>query len=331
MVERDPNERSESTSPAKARRRSFSRTRSRRAESSVQSEQELPLVDADELMVVGVLAEGGVGKILHGYHTVLRRHVAIKQMSGGASPQAELRLLREARLPARLIHPGIIEIIGAGRWPDGEAFYVMRLVEGRSLGQILEQGPSPQEALELARLMISVAEAIGYAHARKIIHRDLKPDNILVSNRGRAIILDWGLAKDLAAVEADEPRCAREDVIVDDPRLTGDGQIMGTPAYMPPEQARGEVVDARADVYAIGAVLYHLITGQAPYAATTASEVLEMVVAGPPRSLASSGARIDARLVRVIEKAMARSPSGRYADGAALAVALRLAFELSIT
>jgi serine/threonine protein kinase len=77
-------------------------------------------------------------------------------MSGGASPQAELRLLREARLPARLIHPGIIEIIGAGRWPDGEAFYVMRLVEGRSLGQILEQGPSPQEALELARLMISV-------------------------------------------------------------------------------------------------------------------------------------------------------------------------------
>jgi len=252
-------------------------------------------------------------------------------MSAGASPQAELRLLREARLPARLIHPGIIEIIGAGRWPDGQAFYVMRLVEGRSLGQILEQGLSHGEALELARLMVAVAEAIGYAHSRKIIHRDLKPDNILVSNQGRAIILDWGLAKDLAAVEAEEPRCDREDVIVDDPRLTGDGQIMGTPAYMPPEQARGEVVDARADVYAIGAVLYHLATGQAPYAAPTATEVLAMVVEGPPQGLASRGARVDARLVRVIEKAMDRSPAGRYADGAALAMALRLAFELSLT
>jgi len=324
VASREESEQAETVrSAARSKGRAFSRPQNAREHHP----DELPVIDAEQLMVIGVLAEGGIGRVVHGYDTRYRRHVAIKQVRDATTPRAEARLLREARLPARIAHPGIVEIFGVGRWPDGDAFYVMRMIHGQSLGQVLESHPDAAERQRLVLQVLAVTDAIGHAHAQRIIHRDLKPDNILVSNRGQAIVIDWGLAKDLAAEHDDgESGVYRAD----DPRLTCDGQIVGTPAYMPPEQARGDRVDARADVYALGAVLLHVLSGAPPYTAPTSREVIEQVLAGPPAALAGLRWPPAPRLCEVVARAMDRDPERRFADARDLAAAIRIALDLSL-
>src|SRR4029079_7081558 len=162
-----------------------------------------------------------------------------------------------ALITARLEHPGVVPVHEAGRWPDGTPFYAMKLVSGRPLRELIAERTTAEERIGLLHHVIAVADAIAYAHGRNIIHRDLKPANVIVGDFGETIVIDWGLAKDLTVAE---------DVPIDsgpfrnrgEEGLTSTGSVLGTPAYMPPEHLRGETVDRRADVHAIGAMLWEL-------------------------------------------------------------------------
>jgi serine/threonine protein kinase len=201
----------------------------------------------------------------------LGRPVALKELLDPQGPD-ENRFLYEALVTARLQHPGIVPIYEAGRWPNGEPFYAMRLVNGRSLDERLAETKTFGERLALLPHVIAVAEAVAYAHSQRIIHRDLKPANVLVGDFGETVVIDWGLAKQLSleAEPSSAPPAAPEpartpafSANAETPASSGDpnhtlaGIVLGTPAFMPPEQAAGRPVDERADVYALGAMLYH--------------------------------------------------------------------------
>ncbi|MCA9572160.1 MAG: serine/threonine protein kinase, partial [Myxococcales bacterium] len=233
------------------------------------------------------LARGGLGRVHRGYDRVLEREVAVKALLRDV-PSTRARFERETRLTARLQHPNIVPVYDGGNDEDGHPFLAMRLVHGRSLDGALAEAGSLEGRLGLLPHVIDACNAIAYAHSERIAHRDLKPDNILVGSFGETVVIDWGLAKDLDAL--DEPTFTAELPSVPEPApapgtsrsstLTQLGSVMGTPSYMPPEQARGEVIDERADVYALGAILYELLAGRRPYAG--APDVLEAVLAGPP-------------------------------------------------
>ena len=258
------------------------------------------LADEGRYELVCEHARGGLGRIVRAVDRWLGREVAVKELlSHDARHQA--RLLREAFITARLQHPGIVPVHEAGRWPTGEPYYVMKLVEGRTLKELLVERTTLRERLALLPHVIAIADAIGYAHGEGVIHRDVKPSNVIVGNFGETVVVDWGLA-----LESGDDHAAAE--------------VVGTPAYMAPEQARGERVDERVDVYAIGVILYELVAGAAPYG-TTSDGVLARVVNGPPPALAVRNAPRE--LVAIVDKAMARDPEHRYRDARELAAALR--------
>ncbi|QRO02141.1 protein kinase [Archangium violaceum] len=283
----------------------------------------LPVVDPAHYALEGELAHGGIGRILRARDLRLGRPVAIKQMLS-PSPEAESRFMTEAFVTARLQHPAIVPVYEAGRWPDGELFYSMKLVSGRSLADVVSELKTLEERLALLPHVLAVAEAMAYAHSERIIHRDLKPANILVGGFGETVVIDWGLAKDLSRAE----HTASTDAVSSaeaaaDGAMTRVGTVMGTPAYMPPEQAAGQPVDERADVYALGAILYHLLAGSRPYDGTTSDQVLARVMKGPPPPLASLQDCIPGDLLAIVTKAMARHPADRYATARELAEDLR--------
>ncbi|MFY0572964.1 serine/threonine-protein kinase [Cystobacter fuscus] len=249
----------------------------------------LPVVDPAHYALVGELAHGGIGRILRARDLRLGRPVAIKQMLS-PTPGAESRFMTEAFVTARLQHPAIVPVYEAGRWPNGELFYSMKLVSGRSLADVLAEPTTLEGRLALLPHVLAVAEAMAYSHSERIIHRDLKPANILVGGFGETVVIDWGLAKDLSrAGNTTLSQALVPEGSSPDDGLTRVGTVMGTPAYMPPEQAAGQAVDERADVYALGAILYHLLAGTRPYEGNTSDQVLAKVVSGPPGPLPPPG------------------------------------------
>jgi WD40 repeat protein len=262
----------------------------------------LAVDDPDRYRADGEHARGGLGRIVRAEDTRLGRTVAVKELLR-ASPGAEALFVREALITARLQHPGIVPVHEAGRWPSGEPYYVMKLVQGRTLKEVIAEKTCLADRLALLPHAIAVAEAIGYAHSRGVIHRDVKPANVMVGDFGETVVVDWGLARDDARPE---------------PEIES-GRVIGTPQYMPPEQARGEGVDARADVYALGALLYETLAGRAPYVGDDPQAVLEAVTAGPPRRLAQVAPGVPRDLDAIVGKAMARDPRNRYANGKDLA------------
>jgi serine/threonine protein kinase len=209
--------------------------------------------DPERYKVLGEHGRGGIGVVSRAHDYELGRDIAIKELLV-CNHASEARFLREALITARLEHPGIVPVYEAGRWSDGTPFYAMKLVSGRSLRDLLAERPTVEQRIGLLHHVIAVADAIAYAHGRRIIHRDLKPANVIAGEFGETIVIDWGLAKDLASAE--EPTVDGGPFRNDhDTGLTSAGSILGTPAYMAPEQKRGEPVDQRADVYAIGAML----------------------------------------------------------------------------
>jgi len=267
-------------------------------------------------------ARGGLGRIIRAHDKRLDRPVAVKEILSGGQ-QAARRFVREARLTARLQHPSIVPVHEAGRWPTGEPFYTMKLISGRSLKEIIDERQTLDERLALVPNALAVCEAIAYAHSRRVIHRDIKPSNVLIGEFGETVVVDWGLAKDLAdAAEEIEPQAGPYRSAAD-AGLTVAGHVMGTPAYMPPEQAHGHPVDERADVYALGALLYHVLAGAPPYTATSSAEVISLVTQGPPPRLALRQPGVPRDLATIVDKAMARDPGRRYPSAKELSEDLR--------
>jgi serine/threonine protein kinase len=256
-----------------------------------------------------VIAEGGMGRIYRAFDTSLGRDVAIK-VPRVTGEELLYRFQREVAITARLSHSGIVPLHGAGNLPDGTPFYVMRFIEGTPLDAAVATA-TRDERLKLVERVLAVAETMAYAHRERVIHRDLKPNNVLIGKFGETLIIDWGLAKSLGASEpaASESRRAMtpnpaswsDQPIVE----TVAGDVMGTPAFMAPEQAAGEAVDCRADVYALG-------------------RMLDFVLAG---KLVPVGAAFDApaALRAISTKATAQDPDARHADAGELAAALRAA------
>ncbi len=278
---------------------------------------------------VDAIGEGGMGSVYVVEDTRLGREVAMKVVSELAAARLEDRLRYEAEVIARLEHPSIVPVHDLGRLPDGRLYYVMKLVRGQRLDEWLAEGPSSAAAL---RFFQRICEAVAFAHAHDVIHRDLKPENIMVGSFGEALVLDWGLAKELgvrrarAAIaperlpevsgEADtllDP--AEADTVAGGEAGTAHGTVMGTPAYMPPEQARGDIdaVDQRSDIYGLGAILYFLLAKRPPHGD------LDDVLASAPPALSSIDRTIPKPLVSICERAMARDPAARYAAARDLA------------
>jgi WD40 repeat protein len=288
----------------------------------------LPVIDKESYEVAGEVAQGGNGRILRARDGLLDRPVALKELLSGGGP-AEERFVFEALLTARLQHPSIVPVYEAGRWPTGEPFYAMKLVSGRSLADVIRAARTLDARLSLLPHVLAVAEAMAYAHSEHIIHRDLKPANILVGDFGETVVIDWGLAKDLAATGGPAPApsdSAQASAGAGEPAengLTLTGAIMGTPAYMPLEQAQGETVDERADVYALGAILYHVLAGEPPYDGSTAMDILQQLFAGPPPALQARQRGVPEDLRAIVDKAMARERVDRYPTARELSDDLR--------
>lgn len=194
--------------------------------------------DLDErYTITGVAGHGGMGTVYVARDRVLERDVAVKVLDvADHKGSRAARLTREAHILSRLDHPGIVPVHDAGVLPDGRAYYVMKLVRGRRLDEVLAAATPQAVRLDL---FARVLEAVAFAHAHGVVHRDLKPENIMAGGFGEVFVMDWGVAQDGAADS--EPA------------------VVGTPGYMPPEQAGAREVDARADVFALGVVLTHLI------------------------------------------------------------------------
>jgi len=282
--------------------------------------EDLPTVPVDHYELIGEFAKGGIGRITEARDLRLDRVVAIKELRRN-SGYAVARFAREVRITAKLQHPNIIPVHEAGRWPGGAPFFAMKMVAGGSLEESITSCVTMQDHLRLVRNVADVAEAMAYAHSHGIVHRDLKPSNVLVGPFGETVVIDWGLAKDLRRDDSDLP-------LVAEPSSPGgydttDGVILGTPPYMPPEQADGQAVDHRADVYALGAILYQVLSGRVPYWEHLARNVLDQVRLRPPTALAKLEPELPPDLLAIVDKAMARDPDDRYPDAGEMADELR--------
>jgi len=262
------------------------------------------------------IAVGGMGRIFRAFDRRLGRDVALKEV---LSPDLRPRFEREAMITARLQHPAIVPIYEAGTWPDGTAFYTMRLVPGETLTQAIDRRSTLPERLALLPHLIAVTEALAYAHSRGVIHRDLKPHNVLIGEFGETVVIDWGLAKEHGDSN-DEPRISTPAL----PELTQVGSVVGTPCFMAPEQARGDDLDERADVFALGALLYNVLAGAPPYwdRSHDSKELIQAVLTRPPTPIAELAPAAPADLLSIVERAMERDPEKRYANAGEIAAEL---------
>ncbi|MCX5746125.1 MAG: serine/threonine-protein kinase, partial [Proteobacteria bacterium] len=281
----------------------------------------LGAIDPANYTIDRELARGGMGRILVARDRRLGRPVAIKELLA-TDADARGRFEREARITARLQHPAIVNVIEAGAWPSGEPCFVMKLVAGESLDKVIARHATLAARIALVPDVIAVTRALAYAHGQRVIHRDLKPANVLVGEFGEIVVVDWGLAKDLdapPAALAPAPRGAAVRPPGGSVDETVAGAVMGTPAYMPAEQAAGNPVDERADVYALGAMLYHVLAGAPPYVGKTTEDILVSVLTGPPPPLEQRTPGVPRDLVAIVGKAMAHEAKDRYPTARELA------------
>ena len=280
-------------------------------------------------------AKGGLGEVFVARDEELRREVALKEIQEKHAdhPESRSRFLLEAEVTGGLEHPGIVPVYGLGHYGDGRPFYAMRFIRGDSLKHAIDRFhkdkaalPAGERALRLRQLLgrfVDVCEAIAYAHSRGILHRDLKPGNVMLGKYGETLVVDWGLAKPLGQAD---PAGASEEGPLQPASASGSaatqlGSALGTPAYMSPEQAAGrlDVLGPASDVYGLGATLYCLLTGRAPFTGRSAGEVLASVQKGdfPPPQQVEPGA--PPALQAICIKAMALRPEDRYPSAQALA------------
>ncbi len=259
------------------------------------SSREMPAGDPgrERYQFLGEIARGGMGAVLKGRDTDLGRDLAVKVLleKHRDKPGLIRRFIEEAQIGGQLQHPGIVPVYELGCFEDRRPFFTMKLVRGHTLAALLDARPDPaHERPRFLAVFEAACQTMAYAHARGVIHRDLKPHNIMVGSFGEVQVMDWGLAKVLrtASVIGERTPEPERETIVETARSASEtyasraGSVLGTPAYMPPEQASGELeaVDERADVFAMGAILCEILTGRPPYSGRTEAEIQRKAVAG---------------------------------------------------
>jgi WD40 repeat protein/serine/threonine protein kinase len=281
-------------------------------------------------------ASGGLGDVFVAHDEELHREVAFKQIQDrfADDPSSRARFLREAKITGGLEHPGIVPVYGLGTHPDGRPFYAMRFIRGESLKEAIKRFHQAREpgdqsggrSLEFRKLLgrfVAVCNAIGYAHSRGVLHRDLKPDNIMLGKYGETLVVDWGVAKPFArpesAAESGEKTLPPPSPPFDSG--TVQGEVIGTPRYMSPEQAAGchDQLGPACDVYSLGATLYCLLTGKPPFPSSNVPEILSKVQRGEFPSPREVNPWVPPALETVCLKAMALRPEDRHLSPVALA------------
>jgi eukaryotic-like serine/threonine-protein kinase len=265
--------------------------------------------------IVGMLGEGGMGSVLEAVNTVTDKRVALKWLKPSTSTAKDAavhqrRLLREAKVSSRVHHPNLVDIYDVGE-EHGAVCLVMELLRGRSLEQWMVEHPKPSSEVALA-LVVPALRGLSALHAAGIVHRDLKPQNLFVceDETGAVVatkILDFGLALDTRVVSS----------------LTASGQMLGTPAYMAPEQIERPDVDLRCDIYAAGVILYEALASRLPFEATSIARLLKAVLDEPPIPLATLRPDLEPGVCAVIMRAMSRRPEDRPSNVADLLSALQ--------
>ena len=296
--------------------------------------------DGPRFRIIRGHARGGIGEVFLALDAELRREVALKEIQDrhADDPRSRARFLLEAEVTGSLEHPGIVPVYGLGHYPDGRPYYAMRFIRGDSLKQALDRhhktegsGPRPDPALQSLELrkhlgkFVDICNAMAYAHSRGVLHRDLKPDNVMLGPYGEVLVVDWGLAKWLARPEADDsgvdPSGSGSESTQSGSCETVAGSVVGTPAFMSPEQAAGELdrLGPASDIYSLGGTLYYVLTGRTPFKGLDVREVLARVREGKfptPRSVRRDVPR---PLEAICLKAMATRPEDRYPTARALA------------
>jgi tetratricopeptide (TPR) repeat protein len=306
---------------------------------------EMPRAHPERYQLLGELARGGMGTILKGRDPDLGRDLAVKVLRADLAgrPAAVQRFVEEAQVGGQLQHPGVVPVYDLGRFADGRPYFAMKLVKGRTLADHLTDRPDPAtDRGKFLQIFLQVCQTVAFAHSRGVIHRDLKPSNVMVGSFGEVLVMDWGLAKVLPRGGlADETRATqasrergrpeRDPTEIRTVRAgsgsdTAAGSVLGTPGYMPPEQAGGEVdkLDERADVFGLGAILCTVLTGTPPYQADTPEAVRLMAIRG---QVADAFARLDgcgadAELVTLCRRCLSpeRDARPRHAGEVAAAV-----------
>jgi serine/threonine-protein kinase len=266
--------------------------------------------------IIGKLGAGGMGEVYLAEDTELQRKVAIKFLKEklGADDRTKSRLIREARAAAKLDHPNICSVYEVGEH-DGRSFIAMQYVEGDTLDKRIKRGPLQlQEVLALA---IQVADALSEAHSKGVIHRDIKPQNVMITSRRQAKVMDFGLAK---VVQGQAPAGSTSETEL---LLTAPGAVLGTAPYMSPEQMKGEPLDSGSDVFSLGAVLYEMITGQRAFPGENNAEIISAVLSEQPASLARYAPDTPDELQRIVSKCLEKDRSQRYTSSHDLLVDLR--------
>lgn len=274
--------------------------------------------------MIRAIVSGGMGSVFQAFDTRLQRPVAVKTMLPGMSKP---RFLYESMIAARFPHPSIPPVYASGELDDGTPYFVMKLIDGETLQEILNRRSHPgNDVPRFLSIFQQVAQAVGYVHSKRTIHRDLKPANIMVGSFGEVQVMDWGLSKELDAhsplsIPGSLAQASSLPAWSDgDSSLTQSGAVMGTPSYLAPEQARGEVVDERADVFALGCILCDILTGRPPFVGSSALDTLKMASVGDVAAAfqALDRTAVDPELIEIAKRCLAPSPAERFPDGLAL-------------